>query len=327
MKEEGTPCACGCSTPSRSDMSSTPLTLRKNKTIATPVVNRKGFVQLDGGSFDMGNGRDDGYSADGEGPVHDVSLAPFAIAMYTVTNKEFGGFVKATGYQTDAQKYGWSFVFAGLLPDIFPPTRGVAQTPWWRQVFGAQWNHPEGPQSTLKGRARHPVVHVSWNDAVAYCQWADVRLPTEAEWEYAARGGLEQKHYPWGDEREPAGAHKMNVWQGDFPDTNSKADGFYGTAPVGSYDPNAYGLYDMTGNVWEWCADWFSPTFYKESPKSNPVGPKSGMNRVMRGGSFLCHDSYCFRYRVDARSSNGQDASTSNLGFRVVVNEPTSYTK
>lgn len=269
----------------------------------------------------MGTEAEDGYPDDGEGPVHEVTLKPFSMATYSVTNREFGKFIKNTGYKTDAEKYDWSFVFAGLLPDDFEETRGVAQTPWWRQVFGATWNHPEGPQSNLKGRADHPAIHVSWNDAVAYCQWANARLPTEAEWEFAARGGLKQKRYPWGDEREPNGIHKMNVWQGDFPANNTKEDGFYATAPVDSFGSNGYGLFNITGNVWEWCSDWFDPNFYKNSPKKNPVGPQHGNRKVMRGGSFLCHDSYCFRYRVDARSSNEPDASTSNLGFRIVAKE------
>ena len=277
------------------------------------------FVRLPGGSFLMGTDADDGYPADGEEPVHSVALAPFSIAIYTVTNKEFGKFVKATNYKTDAEKYGWSFVFAGLLPDNFPPTRSVAQTPWWRQVYGADWAHPEGQQSSLKGRADHPVVHVSWNDAINYCEWIGARLPTEAEWEFAARGGLTQNRYPWGNDREPGGRHNMNVWQGNFPSTNTKDDGFYGTAPADSFEPNGYGLYNTTGNVWEWCSDWFDPNYYNTSPKENPEGPKHGIRKVMRGGSFLCHDSYCFRYRVDARSSNEPDASTSNLGFRIVA--------
>ena len=285
--------------------------------IRTPKL----FIPLPGGTFLMGTDAKDGYPADGEGPVHEVILAPFAIAPHTVTNKDFGKFIKATGYQTDAEKYGWSFVFAGLLPNNFPPTRSVAQTPWWRQIFGADWAHPEGPQSNLKGRADHPVVHVSWNDAMNYCEWAGARLPTEAEWEFAARGGLERNRYPWGNEREPNGRHNMNVWQGNFPAANTEDDGFYGTAPVDSFEPNGYGLYNTTGNVWEWCSDWFDKNYYKNSPKENPEGPRHGSRKVMRGGSFLCHDSYCFRYRVDARSSNEPDASTSNLGFRIVAKQ------
>lgn len=278
------------------------------------------MVYLPASEFLMGTDLQDGYPADGEGPTHRVKLSGFLINAYTVTNKQFGAFIKDTNYKTDAEKYGWSFVFTGLLPADFTPTRAVAQTPWWRQVFGADWNHPEGPQSSLAGRAKHPAVHISWNDAVAYCRWIGARLPTEAEWEFAARGNLVQKHYPWGDEREPNGEHKMNVWQGDFPAKNTKADGFYGTAPVDSFAPNAFGLFNTTGNVWEWCADWFEADYYKKSPAQNPQGPKTGERRVMRGGSFLCHDSYCFRYRVDARSSNEQDASASNIGFRICGN-------
>jgi formylglycine-generating enzyme required for sulfatase activity len=279
----------------------------------------KNFVALPGGGFIMGTDEQDGYPEDGEGPAHKTVLTPFSIGIYTVTNKEFGKFIKATSYQTEAEKFGWSFVFAGLLPDDFPATRAVAQTPWWRQVYGAQWDHPEGPQSSLKGRADHPAVHITWSDAVAYSNWIGGRLPTEAEWEYAARGNKVQKHYPWGNHREPKGAHRMNVWQGDFPHYNTKDDGFFGTAPVSSFTPNGFGLYNTTGNVWEWCADWFDPQYYKKSPTQDPIGPKTGEQKVMRGGSFLCHQSYCYRYRVDARSSNAPDASSSNMGFRVVM--------
>ncbi len=274
------------------------------------------MVALAGGTFLMGTSATDGSPADGEGPVHDVTLRPFRIDTVAVTNARFGAFIAGTGYVTAAESFGWSFVFGGLLPDDFPDTAGVVAAPWWRQVFGADWAHPEGPHSGLEGREEHPVVHVSWDDAQAYCAWAGTRLPTEAEWEYAARGGLEQQHFPWGAELEPGGAHRMNVWQGRFPAENSEADGWYGTAPVDAYPPNGYGLYNTTGNVWEWCSDWFAPEFYGSSPHDDPVGPSSGTHRVMRGGSYLCHDSYCNRYRVDARSGNTPDASTGNLGFR-----------
>jgi len=267
----------------------------------------------------MGHDLNEGYPEDGEGPMHEVELAPFAMDVITVTNSMFEDFVGATGHQTEAETWGWSFVFAGFLPDDFPETRGVAQTPWWRQVEGSDWRHPEGPHSDITERLDHPVVHVSWNDALAYCSWRGVRLPSEAEWEYAARGGLEQKRYPWGDEREPDGTHSMNVWQGEFPTTNTEEDGYAGTAPADAYPPNGFGLHNMTGNVWEWCSDWFQPDAYTQHGVSDPTGPPTGTRKVMRGGSYLCHDSYCFRYRVAARSSNTPDSSAGNIGFRCVL--------
>lgn len=265
----------------------------------------------------MGNPRGDGYAADGETPVHEVELSPFRIAATAVTNREFDRFVAATGHVTEAERFGWSFVFAGHLPDDFPPTRGVVGAEWWRQVQGATWRQPEGPQADLDGRDDHPVVHVAWVDAIAYCAWAGVRLPTEAEWEHAARGGIEDAPFPWGSELEPAGAHRMNVFQGEFPNRDDGTDGYRGTAPVRSFPPNGFGLHEVTGNVWEWCADWFDAGYYSESPRVDPAGPASGTHRVMRGGSFLCHASYCRRYRVDARSANTPDTSASHLGFRV----------
>ena len=278
-----------------------------------------GAVPLRGGEFLMGTDAPGGYPADGEGPVHRVRLSPFTIESHAVSNDLFGAFVEATGHRSDAERYGWSFVFAGLLPDEFPDTRGVAHAPWWRQVEGADWRHPEGPGSGLEGRGRHPVVHVSWRDALAFCAWSGTRLPTEAEWEFAARGGLAGQRYPWGAELEPAGVHRMNVFQGRFPTENTCEDGYAGTAPVDAYEPNGYGLHNMTGNVWEWCADWFTPHYYRASPTADPPGPARGTHRVMRGGSYLCHESYCNRYRVDARSANEPASSTGNLGFRVVL--------
>ena len=209
-------------------------------------------------------------------------------------------------------------MFGGLLPDDFAETAAAAAAPWWRQVFGADWRHPEGPQTGLNGRDDHPVIHVSWSDAAAYCAWQDTRLPTEAEWEYAARGGASDRRLPWGDELEPQGVHRMNVWQGTFPSDNSAADGYVGTCPVDAYPPNDFGLHNMTGNVWEWCADWFDAGYYQRSSRHDPPGPTTGSHRVMRGGSYLCHESYCRRYRVAARSANTPDSSTGNLGFRCV---------
>jgi len=266
----------------------------------------------------MGTDQPDGHPDDGEGPVHPVRLSPFRIDPHAVTNEKFGEFVEATAHVTDAERYGWSFVFGGLLPDDFPPTRGVAHAQWWRQVYGADWRHPEGPESGVTDRSDHPVVHVSWNDAAAFCAWSGTRLPTEAEWEYAARGGLAGQHFPWGEELEPGGEHHMNVFQGRFPAENSCADGYAATAPVDAFPPNGYGLHNMTGNVWEWCADWFDPTYYGRSASDDPRGPVDGTHRVMRGGSYLCHASYCNRYRVDSRSANEPDSSTGHLGFRVV---------
>jgi formylglycine-generating enzyme required for sulfatase activity len=274
------------------------------------------MVLLPAGEFLMGTNDRDGYPADGEGPVRRVTLRPFRIDATAVSNARFQTFVAAAGYVTQAERFGWSFVFAGLLPDDFPETRSIAQTPWWRRVEGADWRHPEGPHSTLDGRLDHPVVHVSWRDAITYCRWAGVRLPTEAEWEYAARGGLEQMRYPWGNELTPGGEHRMNVWQGVFPRSNTLEDGYYGTAPVDAFPPNGYGLYNMTGNVWEWCADWFSATPRQVGHRTNPKGPRSGSHRVIRGGSYLCHASYSLRYRVAARSGNTPESSTGNLGFR-----------
>jgi formylglycine-generating enzyme required for sulfatase activity len=274
------------------------------------------MVRIPGGSFTMGTDDDVGYAADGEGPARQIMIEPFWIEATAVTNERFARFVLATGHVTEAERFGWSFVFAGLLPADFLPTRGVDSAPWWRQVFGAQWRRPEGPHSSLDGRLDHPVVHVSWNDARAYCAWAGKRLPTEAEWERAARGGLEGKRFPWGDEETPGGKHRCNVWQGTFPTENTLADGFFGTAPVTTYAPNEFGLWNAAGNAWEWCEDWFDPTYHVTGPRHSPTGPPAGVARVMRGGSYLCHPSYCYRFRVAARSSNTPDSSTGNLGFR-----------
>lgn len=273
----------------------------------------------------MGTNAPYSFSADGEGPAHTVRLRPFLMDATCVTNEQFNAFVNASGYKTEAERFGWSFVFSGHLPpsEIAKPSRPkVAGSEWWCRVDGATWRHPEGPKTTIKQRWDHPAVQISWRDAVAYAEWAGKRLPTEAEWEFAARGGLTQKPFPWGDELEPAGKHAMNVWQGTFPSRNTRADGHDATAPAKSYKANHYGLYQMTGNVWEWCLDWFEARYYAASPVENPQGPNTGTRRVMRGGSFLCHASYCNRYRTDARSSNTPESSTTNLGFRCVRDFP-----
>jgi formylglycine-generating enzyme required for sulfatase activity len=279
------------------------------------------MVRLEGGMFLMGHNGSYGYPDDGEGPMHPVEVSPFWIDPVTVSNARFLEFTEATGHVTDAEAFGWSFVFAGFLPDDFPPTRASAQAPWWRVVEGADWRHPEGPQSEIGDRSGHPVVHVSWNDAVAYCNWSGLSLPSEAGWEYAARGGMVQKRFPWGNQREPDGEHRMNVWQGEFPANNTVEDGYAGTAPVDSFQPNGYGLCNTTGNVWEWCSDWFDPEAYRIDTGPDPTGPDQGTHRVMRGGSYLCHESYCYRYRVDARSANTPDSSAGNIGFRVARGE------
>src|SRR5688572_23456482 len=255
----------------------------------------EGMVALPAGHFLFGSDDQHSYPDDGEGPVRRVSVDPIRIDRHAVSNERFAAFVEATGHVTDAERFGWSFVFAGLLPDDFPPTCGVAQAPWWRQVHGTTWRHPEGPQSRIDDRMDHPVAHVSHDDALAYCAWAGVRLPTEAEWEFAARGGLEGRTFPWGDFLEPDGDHRMNVWQGVFPAENTAADGYRGTCPVDAFTPNAYGLHNTTGNVWEWTADALAP--------GDP-------NVLQKGGSYLCHASYCRRYRIAARQGQAPDSST-----------------
>ncbi|GAA3326287.1 formylglycine-generating enzyme required for sulfatase activity [Paeniglutamicibacter sulfureus] len=280
-----------------------------------------GEVALAGGRFAMGDAFDEGYAQDGEVPVHAVRLSPFAIDATTVTNTEFARFVEATGYRTESEVYGFSAVFHLL---VRAPKRDIVGTAegagWWLTVRGADWAHPHGSESSWRDAADHPVVQVSWNDARAYCAWAGRSLPTEAQWEYAARGGLESRRYPWGDELHgPDGEHLCNIWQGEFPTHNTLGDGFQGTAPVKSFPPNGFGLHEVSGNVWEWCADWFLPKYYRNSPDADPAGPSIGRGRVMRGGSFLCHDSYCNRYRLSARTSNSADSASSNTGFRTVA--------
>lgn len=279
------------------------------------------MIYLPGGSFLMGNDSSDANPNDGEGPVRSVRVNAFHIDPYQVTNARFHTFVKATGYITEAERYGWSYVFHLLLLEktAIPATKAPLHTPWWRAVEGADWAHPEGPNSGLAGRMDHPVIHISWNDARAFCGWAGKRLPTEAEWEYAARGGLVQRKYAWGDELKPNGEHHCNIWQGKFPTKDHGSDGYSGIAPVHTYKPNGYGLYQMSGNVWEWCADWYSRDFHATGNRDNPLGPATGDERVVRGGSYLCHISYCNRYRVAARSKNTPDSSTGNLGFRCVT--------
>ncbi|WP_328695357.1 formylglycine-generating enzyme family protein [Streptomyces sp. NBC_00342] len=272
-------------------------------------------VRLAGGTFRMGDAFGEGYPADGERPVHAVRVAPFAIDVTTVTVAMFRAFVEESGYVTVAEREGSSAVFhLAVAADRGDVAVADPAVPWWLDVRGADWRHPHGPLSDAEDD--HPVVHVTWHDASAYCAWAGRRLPTEAEWEYAARGGLEGGRFPWGDELLPDGAWRCNIWQGRFPYTNTGADGWLATAPVRTYPPNGFGLYQTAGNVWEWCADWFDPHYYAQSPEADPHGPGDGSRRVMRGGSYLCHHSYCHRYRVAARSANTPASSSGNCGFR-----------
>src|SRR5215510_6027143 len=275
-----------------------------------------GMASLPDGEFLMGSEDRLAYPDDGEGPVRRVRVAFFRMDVCAVTNAEFSRFVDDSGFVTEAERLGWSLVFVGLLPDGLQPERGVGRAPWWRQIEGADWRHPEGPATNVEDRAGHPVVHVTWNDAHAYATFNDKRLPTEAEWEYAARGGLVGQPFPWGSELEPGGRHRMNVWQGAFPRSNTLADGYYGTSPADAFPPNGYGLYNMTGNTWEWCADWFSREFHTRDRRTNPRGPQAGTHKLVRGGSYLCHASYCRRYRVSARNALTPDSSTGNVGFR-----------
>jgi len=292
--------------------------LRSQERIRATAGSTADMVKLDSGRFLMGSEIPEGFPADGEGPIRAVQLDRFYMDRVPVTNEQFREFVDRTGYLTEAERFGWSFVFAGQLEQAAAEAEAPAGLPWWGKIDGANWRNPEGPDSCIENRENHPVVHVSWTDASAYSEWAGKRLPTETEWEFAARGGLEQKLYPWGDELTPGGKHLCNIWQGEFPNHNTAEDGYTAIAPVDAYPPNGFGLLSITGNVWEWCGDWFSPDFHLLATRNNPVGPEAGTSKVMKGGSFLCHASYCNRYRVAARTSNTRDSSTSNIGFRCV---------
>lgn len=291
---------------------------RVSDAAVSPTIT-DGLIPVPGARFYMGSDSAESFPEDGEGPVRPVELSPFEIDRFPVTNAQFGEFVAVTGYRTEAEQYGWSFVFWRHVPEQrFAELVGgrVAVAPWWCQVFGAAWSAPEGPGSNLRQRQNHPVVHVSWNDAQAYASWAGVRLPTEAEWEYAARGGRHQQIYPWGNTLRVDGEHRCNIWQGEFPNVDTAEDGYSTTCAVDAFPANDFGVFSTSGNTWEWCADWFT-SLHSKGLVHDPKGPATGKGRVMRGGSFLCHRSYCNRYRVAARSSNTPDSSSSHLGFRV----------
>ncbi len=258
---------------------------------------------------------------DGEGPVRTARLRAFAIDPFAVTNRWFAAFVAATGYVTEAEQFNSSFVFYQFVPAELAATRRVAQAPWWRFVVGADWAHPEGPGSTIGDRLDHPVVHISFRDAQLFAAWAGGRLPTEAEWEHAARGGIADARFPWGmTEPDDRSFFPCNIWQGRFPEENTAADGHRGTAPVGAFSANGYGLFNMAGNVWEWCADPFRVrSMSRQARARNEQSSKSG-ERVAKGGSYMCHQSYCYRYRIAARSGLSGTSSAGHTGFRVVFN-------
>jgi sulfatase modifying factor 1 len=264
------------------------------------------MVLIDSATFEMGTNKPV-FESDHEGPVRNVSVNSFYLDMYEVSNEKFNEFIQKTGYITEAEQFGDSFIFEMLVPESerekYKDFRAV-QAPWWIKMKGVTWNHPEGKDSTIDERMDHPVIHVSWNDAKKYCDFVGKRLPTEAEWEMACRAGLKQKLYPWGNKLNPKGEHWANIWQGEFPMTNTAEDGYISTAPINSFSPNKFGLYNMAGNVWEWTQDnWLNDPDAK----------------VKKGGSYLCHESYCWRYRCAARSFNTKDSSAGNLGFRCAV--------
>ncbi len=271
------------------------------------------LVRLPGGRFRTGTDASP-LPRDGEGPSRAVEVRPFAIDPLAVTNAWFADFVAATGYRTEAERFGWSLVFR---PEGSVASQGAP--PWWSRIDGACWRAPEGPGSGIDTRAAHPVVHVSWNDAMAFAAWVGGRLPSEAEWEYAAAAGLSGARFPWGD-REPDEAAFLpcNIWQGRFPDLNTQADGYAGTAPADAFAPNGFGLHNMVGNTWEWCADRFRIRSLASTARARNAAALAGNDRLLKGGSFLCHRSYCYRYRIAARTGAGADSSTGHVGFRLV---------
>jgi formylglycine-generating enzyme required for sulfatase activity len=268
------------------------------------------MVQIPAGPFSMGTNNALAYPADGEGPKRIVELDEFWIDETAVTNQSFAQFVEATGYITEAELTGWSFVPAFLLSEQDEQylVGQSGDTPWWVGVTAANWRQPLGPSSSTTDIQSHPVTHISWSDANAFAQWNGKRLPTEAEWEKAARGGRENSLYAWGDDLIVDGQHMCNIWQGDFPTFNSAQDGHLGTAPVHSFEPNAYGLYNVCGNVWEWTADSWNSSDLAD-------------NKVIKGGSYMCHDSYCNRYRLSARTSHPKNGFTAHIGFRCVADK------
>ncbi|WP_240722625.1 formylglycine-generating enzyme family protein [Poseidonocella sp. HB161398] len=272
-----------------------------------------------GGIFEMGARRST-YPADLDSPRRKVRVSAFRIAPMAVTNDGYARFAAATGYASVAETEGWSFVFHLALRQPAAHPQSPLGLPWWRRVEGACWHAPEGPGSSTAGRGDHPAVHLAWQDAQAYCRWAGLRLPTEAEWERAARGGLARQKFPWGATFRPGGAAAMNTFEGRFPDAPAAGADWRGTVPAGAFAPNGYGLYNMTGNVWEWVEDRFGPLpDASPLPARDPAGAATGTARVQRGGSHLCHASYCDRYHVHSRTRNDPDSTTGHAGFRVAA--------
>lgn len=317
---------CGCATPNRPARTASPpppTQLRSSSTATAPSM-----LWIPSGAFVMGHNNRTAspstFVVDGEGPSRRVRLNGFWMSETEVSNAQFAAFVNDTNFTTDSERFGWSFVFEGQLTAQAnaQATQAVQAAPWWVAVDGASWRRPEGPGSDALAaeRLNHPVVHISWTDAVAFCKWAGARLPTEAEWEFAARGkqlvGAKRTTFPWGSKLVPSGVHRANVWQGEFPHRNTADDGYPFTAPVHAFGPqNEHGLYNMIGNVWEWVSDYWSIQHSRKEVFA-PQGPSFGMERTKKGGSFMCHKSYCYRYRTVARSQNSEDTGTSNLGFR-----------
>lgn len=273
-------------------------------------------VEIPGGPALRGTD-DPRMKGDEESPSHRTTLKPFAMMPTTVTNAMFAAFVEDTGYKTEAEKFGWSFVFLDTIPKAITESYAVAQAQWWRRIDQATWTSLHGPGSEDEWKPDHPVVQVSWNDARAFAQWAGGRLPTEAEWEHAARGGLGDVPYPWGVEEPDDHSYlPCNIWQGQFPHKNSVADGYFATAPARSFEPNAYGLYNMVGNVWEWTSEPFKIRSLSRQGKARAKETRG--TKILKGGSYLCHKSYCYRYRIPARTGNTPDTATSHQGFRLV---------
>lgn len=345
LKEDSLSC-CSSNLPSRTFMQA--VNNNQNKIDSSTTFTRDEMVFIPGGTYLMGG--DSVWGRPDEFPRHRVKVSPFYMDRHEVTNAQFRAFVEATHYITTAErKPDWDeikkqlpegtpkpadslLVAASLV--FSPPKRPVPldnAAIWWKWVSGTDWKHPQGPNSNILGKDNYPVVQVSWEDAEAYSKWAGKRLPTEAEWEFAARGGRQNSIYPWGDEPVNMGSMKANIWQGNFPNENTEKDHYYRIAPVMAFLPDGYGLYDMAGNVWEWCSDWYRSDYYSTCKQENlvndPLGPSNSYDsqepnipkRVVRGGSFLCTDQYCSGFRVSARMKTSPDTSLEHTGFRCVV--------